>query len=592
MIKHVRLENWRAYRQFELDLGEGTTFLVASNGVGKTSFIDAVRWVLDPEGLPDWELMRLRTEDAVVEVVAEAGDVPIRIRKVLRPGRSKKAPDLDVKAWIGENGVAGSEAFAALAAAWRSNATFVNRAAFLVEGFHDKGGDPDLHAHLTNLYALDHLQDAIDVLTPAAKQAMDAADATRKAAGATADAIDRATREAAEAEDVFLAAAARTDSLRAELIQVTTELEEARRDASARTVHASWMFEREGLVADVEALLGPVAPDSSLVDILAAAETGARHQLEELSEQRARLAQTVASIDEALAVLRDAGGDCPVCRRPLDDASRAFAEAQHRHDHEAASLAASTIDTSEPTALVDRLVELGRRAHALGDEPTAPLGEASDIEALVERHRTLNEVFEVALSEAGRARAAKDAADAALGSLLASGDAPSPVALYTKAAALESAKGALEDTIASVLSAQMDPIREEVNRRWEIVFPDRPGLRFGSQGKIVRSFDADDRDLPFASFSAGERVVSKLLLRLAILTSTTSIPFFWVDEPLEHLDPDARRYVARTLAHLSKNESLRQIFVTTYEDGLALKLTDEAPDEVHLVFLRTASVLP
>ena len=46
MITYVSLENWKSYRNFELKLDRGTTFLVAANGVGKTSFIDAVQWAL------------------------------------------------------------------------------------------------------------------------------------------------------------------------------------------------------------------------------------------------------------------------------------------------------------------------------------------------------------------------------------------------------------------------------------------------------------------------------------------------------------------------------------------------------------------
>ena len=36
MITQISLENWRAYRSLELDVGAGTTFLVAANGVGKS----------------------------------------------------------------------------------------------------------------------------------------------------------------------------------------------------------------------------------------------------------------------------------------------------------------------------------------------------------------------------------------------------------------------------------------------------------------------------------------------------------------------------------------------------------------------------
>ena len=46
MIRRIRLEHWRAYRALDVEVQPGTTFLVAPNGVGKSSLLEAVRWVL------------------------------------------------------------------------------------------------------------------------------------------------------------------------------------------------------------------------------------------------------------------------------------------------------------------------------------------------------------------------------------------------------------------------------------------------------------------------------------------------------------------------------------------------------------------
>ena len=73
MITYISLENWKTYRTFELKLDRGTTFLVAANGVGKTSFIDAVQWALPTSMLsPSRAVMRRRakTTSVVVEVIA------------------------------------------------------------------------------------------------------------------------------------------------------------------------------------------------------------------------------------------------------------------------------------------------------------------------------------------------------------------------------------------------------------------------------------------------------------------------------------------------------------------------------------------
>ena len=48
MIHRLRLRNWRSYEALDLELGPGTTFVVAPNGVGKTSLVYGLAWgVLD-----------------------------------------------------------------------------------------------------------------------------------------------------------------------------------------------------------------------------------------------------------------------------------------------------------------------------------------------------------------------------------------------------------------------------------------------------------------------------------------------------------------------------------------------------------------
>ena len=44
MIERLQLQNWRAYDRLDIELGPGATFVVASNGIGKTSLIMAAAW--------------------------------------------------------------------------------------------------------------------------------------------------------------------------------------------------------------------------------------------------------------------------------------------------------------------------------------------------------------------------------------------------------------------------------------------------------------------------------------------------------------------------------------------------------------------
>ncbi len=156
---------------------------------------------------------------------------------------------------------------------------------------------------------------------------------------------------------------------------------------------------------------------------------------------------------------------------------------------------------------------------------------------------------------------------------------------YRAEALLEAAKSALNQTITTVLGRQLEPVAAEVNRRWEAVFPDRPNLHVLPDGQMSRVIDGDQ--LEFGAFSAGEQTVAKLMMRLTTLLATTTVPFCWVDEPLEHLDPVSRQLVGSTLAHLSTAGGLEQIFVTTYEEPLARRLAELQPDRVRVQYLRT-----
>ena len=46
MISRLHLRNWRSYEDLELSLEPGTTFVVAPNGVGKTSLVCGVAWAV------------------------------------------------------------------------------------------------------------------------------------------------------------------------------------------------------------------------------------------------------------------------------------------------------------------------------------------------------------------------------------------------------------------------------------------------------------------------------------------------------------------------------------------------------------------
>jgi DNA repair exonuclease SbcCD ATPase subunit len=590
VIRYIELENWRAYRSFRLDLSPGTTFLVAPNGVGKSSFIEAMQWVLDADARPTRSVMRLGATRSHADIGLIAGEASVRIKRTVTLGpRGGRTPTLTTDAWINDAVANPDDVMALLEEAWGADNRFASHAAFLTDRFADSGRDPDLRAHLTKLHGLDHIQDAVDKIAIALKTATDRADNARRSGAAKDAEIEAAVAAASAANSRVEAVIEQVSGLRAAADAANAALTAAAAVNASHDSYRQWRKKRDLLATAIGDLLGTMPSEIDLRPTVRAAAAAARAQLAEVEAQQAGLRERLATVEEALERLHAASGECPVCRRPLDDATRGHAAQQHEHDLAAAAGQLDALDADPVRTLVSRLAETLASAEALGDPPAEPDIAAVDLAPLEEEVRAARTSLEAALADAGQARAVAAMASAHLDELRATVQAESAVALYTMVAALEAAKAALEKTISDVLDAQLGPVGEEVNRRWEAIFPDRPGLRLDARGRITRPFD-DGADLEFESFSSGERVVAKLLLRLATLTSTTNLPFCVVDEPLEHLDPDARSYVARTLAYLGSGESLRQILVTTYEQQLALQLAGVGGDRVHLEFLRTAHV--
>jgi DNA repair exonuclease SbcCD ATPase subunit len=86
------------------------------------------------------------------------------------------------------------------------------------------------------------------------------------------------------------------------------------------------------------------------------------------------------------------------------------------------------------------------------------------------------------------------------------------------------------------------------------------------------------RELSWVSLSGGEQAWVRIIAHLLIVGSSTTLPFVFFDEPLEHLDPRLRATAAAMLAGATQNGGPRQLIVTTYEDALAEQLAEGRRD--------------
>ena len=155
------------------------------------------------------------------------------------------------------------------------------------------------------------------------------------------------------------------------------------------------------------------------------------------------------------------------------------------------------------------------------------------------------------------------------------------LAYRREATALAGAK-VLREAVEHVIQSRIEPLSREVRGRWKHLFTNN-GLNFRADGSITRL--RGDLELGWDTLSGGERTWARIVTHLIVMGTTTSLPFAWFDEPLEHLDPQVRHAVAATLATATREGSPRQLLVTTYEHSIAQQLADDT-DSARIIVLR------
>jgi DNA repair exonuclease SbcCD ATPase subunit len=586
MIRRLTLRNWRAYEHLELDLQPGATFVVAPNGIGKSSIVEAARFALfglvPPAKGGASRITRSGGTSASVEVELPSGrsltvtrPYPASTRGVARPdilvdGETAPAEDLD----------------ALLAEEYRAEPAFLARLAMLHSSsvFTETKG-LDLRAHLSQVFGVDGLVAALDQTKAFAQASRKRVDSTRKVAVVPPDELDALLELESRAAEL-------TEAAEIERTEAEQELAAARAASDARARYERWKVTSDtyhAVVDDVAVqattLLGREIAAESVGAELDAAEATAVEAVDAIRRRRAAIAGRMDAIGAGLAELDSAAGTCPVCRRPLDAADVEEARAGHEQDLAALEADLAALDEAGPVGLIDDVRQLRGR---LASEPTpgepplrpdddaTPVDEADAVERFDAAVATAAERRAI-LSEARRRRAAAESAEVELEAITAG---------FERTAAWEAATTALDAARRRILDESVEPLADLLAENWRQLFADRPGVGLQGDGTVSRRIGTEDLD--YEHFSDGEKMVAQLILRVLVLRATTRLSFFWVDEPLEHLDPDVRRALAVLLAQAPEPPSFPQVLVTTYEEPLIRRLRASVPG-THLVYVRPST---
>jgi recombinational DNA repair ATPase RecF len=589
VIRRLTLQNWRAYEHLELDFAPGATFVVAPNGVGKSSIVEGARFALfgfvPPARDGAARVARTGSTSAAVEVELPSG----RLLTVTRPYPAKARGSTTPAVALDGEPQPPEALEALLAEEYGAEPAFLARLAMLQSSsvFADAKG-LDLRDHLCHVFGVDGLNAALDQTKALAAVAKKTVDSARKPAAAMADEelaalaeVEARATELIEAADAERAAAEQALTA-ARAMAEAGQRYEAWKAAAERYTAAATVIAREASV-----LLGQQEPPevATLPATLETAETRAVEALDEVRRRRAQLGGRAEAIRVGLAELEGAEGSCPVCRRPLEPDDVAVARAGHERD--LAALEAELASLDEPAAVL-LVTELRQLRHRLVNEPApgeappqpGPAGATTTEAQAMER-------FEAAVATAAERRAIlaearrrREAGESARVELEAVTTA------FERTATLEAAAAALDAARLRILTESVEPLEELLADNWRNLFVDRPGVGLDGDGSVSRRIG--DEVLSYEQFSDGEKMVTQLLLRVLVLRATTRLGFFWVDEPLEHLDPDARRALAVLLAQAPEEPSFRQVLVTTYEEPLIRRLRGSIPN-THLVYVRPSA---
>jgi DNA repair exonuclease SbcCD ATPase subunit len=588
MIKRLILNNWRSYEDATVEFHPGTTFVVASNGVGKTSLIEAARWALFGTLAPGGNLaVRAGAASARATVELELPDgANITVERTL----TAKARGTNAHPVVHLNGarIRPEEFDQCLVGAYKADRAFL-AGLTMPAADRDQGKLAALHLedHLGHYFGVDGLRNAIDKLEALRKATALRIKKTKEAGTVSArqlaelqSAVERTALLAEQAAEHHRALRARLNEAQ-ERERFETEMQKW------KVKHATWAEAVERLATNLPSVADRPITTDNLDEVLEERQSGLGRQLEDI-----RVALAVNETKKAALTANDerletAHEDCPVCRRPLDEATVVHAHAANTREIAAIQDSTRELKDAEVTLLAQReqinaaRAEWRRIPHP-GERPQGPpTADGEPISAAEAAQMT-----ETALTALVDAHANHAQAKAKLEDAHGANETMHQLELlFGQEAKLRVAIEATEATLAELIAQTIRPLADEVNQRWKGLFPSRGGLNTHSNGEITR--DIDGHPLPHDSFSTGERMGATIILRLLVAQMVTAADFCWFDEPLEHLDPDVRRKMANLLARSTGGEStLRQVVVTTYEEPLARHLQARDNQRVQLIDVR------
>jgi DNA repair exonuclease SbcCD ATPase subunit len=588
MIQRLELQNWRAYDRLDLELGPGATFVVASNGIGKTSLIMAATWGIfgDMAGVQGADEIRGEAEAATVKVELRlpSGGVLGITRSVDQRGRES------IEAIAGDEALTSQEEIdRVLSSEFGADAHVLAQLTIMIHGgLHETQGEFTLQDHLAGLFGVRPLFEAA---ARAEGLAAETASALRKT-----KIVER--KDQREKEELLAdLRAAEQDLLTAEddrgrAVATLNLASERLRGALEWTTYRAALNERSaklGAYAEVAgSLLGRPLEPEEVLEALTEWEADVERSVSEAETESATARGRADVIRESIAQLGNAEAVCPTCLRPFEEHDAERAALQHEVHLDSLSAVMNDADeraSKQRTVLAD-LKRILADVHSVPTpaEPSSDEAEG-DLGSVRGAHDAARDEVQGLDQKIAMRTAAVKVIQDALEAIEEDRERTERLEELFRLEGLANATAqTLRGTADRIMEHQIEPLVAEIARRWKQTFG-KEGLQLSPDGRITRTIGG--RVLGFEALSGGERVWALLVTRLLVAGASTQAPFVWLDEPLEHLDPRLRKIVAGTLAMASSHTALRQVIVTTYEAPVAQRLMEDVPS-ASLIYVTSA----
>jgi DNA repair exonuclease SbcCD ATPase subunit len=583
MIRRLQLKSWRAFDALDISFDEGVTFIVAENGVGKTSLIEAAAWALyGAKSGVDGATARRKDAEGPASITIDVELPDGGVLAVTRTTAAKNPLEVRVDGVEQPDGVLEG----ILADVFGADADYLARVTILPTELLRSYAEETFHLrrHLCQVYGVDALEEAEAHI----KRYLTSVVAETKKVRSDLDAHITDEERLSERLSRLDAAIEELDGRRRQIITQLDGLEAvtaaAAKNVEVRAANTARTEEVEGLSARIVDQLGLAVVDGDLEALVSEEE---RRIIERLDTDRRELAETRGKLDAistALTELEHAGAECPVCRRELRESDVVHAREAHVGDAGALTAVVASFEENldDLTVRLDVVRQLQRELSRVpAEQVEVPMPDAA-VGFTATRPELQAQLTDVS-ERLGAARTERTQVQDQIGaSVQARSEKAKATQLFRREAFATATQATVQETIKTVLATRVEPVATEVTNRWKRIFGERGTLQLTPEGelKLVRG----GFEVPFADFSAGEKVVALLTARLLIVSASTRASFMWLDEPLEHLDPSNRRIVASLLA--TSSGPVRQILVTTYEEPLARRLVEQVPS-VHLQYVRT-----